>query len=67
MTKAHPALRKRTQFEVRSCASKQRFSREPPLPNMTFRAYPCAVCGGWHLATRDNLADNGELIKGQER
>lgn len=39
-------------FELRSCATKKRFSCEPPLPNMMFRAYACSVCGGWHLATK---------------
>lgn len=39
-------------FEYRSCLSKTRYSIEPPLPNASFRAYPCDFCGGWHL-TKD--------------
>jgi hypothetical protein len=41
--------RKLGTFEYRSCISKRRYSVEPPLPNLTFRAYPCSFCNGWHL------------------
>ena len=39
-------------FERRSCATKRRYKTEPPLPSMTFRAYHCSFCDGWHLASR---------------
>jgi hypothetical protein len=39
-------------FERRSCATKIRYKREPPLPSMAVRAYKCSFCDGWHLASR---------------
>lgn len=44
-------------FELRSCLQKRRYSREPALPSMMFRAYHCGFCGGWHLATKKDPAN----------
>lgn len=49
---------KQRKFLLRSCAMKRRYPIEPPLPDMTWRAYPCGFCNGWHL-TRKRLDSIG--------
>lgn len=45
-------------FLFRSCVLKRRYSIEPPLSDMTWRAYPCRFCNGWHV-TRKKISDEG--------
>jgi hypothetical protein len=40
--------------EMRGCTMKRRYASEPPLPNMSMRAYPCPYCQGWHLTSQAN-------------
>lgn len=58
MTQFHEMTDKQRKFLLRSCVMKRRYSIEPPLPSMDWRAYPCRFCNGWHL-TRKRIADTG--------
>lgn len=49
---------KQRKFLFRSCVMKVRYSIEPPLPSIEWRAYPCRFCDGWHL-TRKRIDDAG--------
>lgn len=50
--------------QLRSCVTKRRYKVEPPLPNMTFYAYRCSFCQGWHLAKKRDAAESRVMRNG---